>query len=300
MTMDGGTAPGGDAPDEIIDRLLDALAAGNWAMVERMAASCRELDLAAAAAAAAAAQRALAVRSSPPVRAQHVRALTDEAARLSGTAPSPVGAAAPPASEPAPSAASKPRRGWGWPRRVAVTLAAVVAIGAAGLTATAALAANAQPGQALYGTKLALENVQADVQLNPAKRVSLRVRFAEERLDELATLLAHGKIDRGGQAAGNLAAQERKITAALVKLAAEGKAPPSLVRSLELDLVRHYAKLRAEASSICPRRPQPAPCRELGTALSNAQRAVRRLGQLPGGIPNRPRLGAANPSRQVP
>ncbi|MGH2719774.1 MAG: hypothetical protein ACRDJU_14520, partial [Actinomycetota bacterium] len=117
MTMDGPFALGGAAPgEEITDRLLDALAAGDQGAVERLLAAAQAerpeaaapgapagaetgasgsagLDfgvaagLASGVAAARASQRALAVRSSAETRARHLHALMEEAARLGPTAP---------------------------------------------------------------------------------------------------------------------------------------------------------------------------------------------------------------------
>ncbi|HLH28766.1 MAG TPA: hypothetical protein VKW77_07605, partial [Acidimicrobiales bacterium] len=67
--MDDPFRPGGAAPaEEVTDRLLDALAAGDLAAVQRLEAARPDLALGPAAAAAGAARRALAVRSDPAVR----------------------------------------------------------------------------------------------------------------------------------------------------------------------------------------------------------------------------------------
>lgn len=83
-------------------------------------------------------------------------------------------------------------------RAALTTLVAVVMIvaflfGGAGITAYAAQ--SALPGDALYGVKTGLEQTQASLASDAARKVELYLRFAERRLDEIARLIDEGRYD---------------------------------------------------------------------------------------------------------
>lgn len=247
------------SPEDALDEALDAVMAG-----DRAAASRAPL-----AALAGALEAAVPIRPSPETRARHQRLLMQEAAAL---APGPA----------APQVGTVPRR-----RRVRRRLAAVAAILAAliviGAPATAALAANAQPGQALYGIKLATENVELAVQRNPQKKVQLRLKFAEERITEMTALAAHGQAARIPGVAGRLTGEQGQVDAAIRSLQTGGKAPVPLLRTLVRTLAGHARKLKALAQSAgCTARPGTPACRQLVRARAIALRIARRLARVPG------------------
>jgi hypothetical protein len=266
MTMQDNRSAGPPvAPEEVTDHLLDALGAGDDAAVQRLAAAHPDLGAGALAAVARQVSAAVAESPSPATRARHVQALMEEAARL---------APAPRATTPV----ARTRRAHSWGRRVLVTLCALAGLAVVAVPATAALAANAQPGQALYGTKLAFENVQLTLQRDPAKKVALRLKFAEERLAEIQKLVTAGKAGNVDAATANLSTQQAEIATELGRLASTGRAPAALLRQLDQVLQRHAATLRRLAtSSGCDLHPLAAGCRSLTVARANTARALRRL-----------------------
>ncbi len=124
---------------------------------------------------------------SPAVRARHVRELME-------------------AARPAASVDVLPaRRGVSWDKRR--ILRPVAALGLAivlALPATAAVAQAADPGDTLYGTKLAVEEVQLALESDPINDAELHLRFAERRLGEIASASKKGKSKGLNRALGNL------------------------------------------------------------------------------------------------
>ena len=76
---------------------------------------------------------------------------------------------------------------------VAVVMILAFLFGGAGITAYAAR--SALPGDALYGVKTGLEQTQASLAGDAARKVELYLGFAERRLDEIARLIAEGRYD---------------------------------------------------------------------------------------------------------
>ena len=76
---------------------------------------------------------------------------------------------------------------------VAVVMILAFLFGGAGITAYAAQ--SALPGDALYGVKTGLEQTQASLAGDAARKVELYLGFAERRLDEIARLIAEGRYD---------------------------------------------------------------------------------------------------------
>jgi hypothetical protein len=109
-----------------------------------------------------------------------------------------------------------PRRqgnGWDLRRRVAaVALAAALVLAPATIASAAAL-----PGQAMYPFKLAIEQLRiASVQWSPSREASERTRVADERLDEVESLMA---LKMFNQLPNALTAFGRAVVAAKVAVA---------------------------------------------------------------------------------
>ncbi len=253
-------------PETALDELLDAMSGGDAAGAERILAA--HPDLAPLAGAARAVADTAGVAPSPAVAARHVRALMDEATRLS-----------------TPQVVATPRR-----RRLRRSLASVgalVALLLVGAPITAALAANAQPGQALYGTKLFVERVQLAVQRDPARKLSLRLAFARERLQEIQRLVDEDKTSRVASVLANLASEQAQVETTLTKLAAEGRAPPALVQKLNALVAQHQDRLqslgaRCQAGTLAAS--QCAALNGAATKTEDVARILRRLQRTEGGI----------------
>src|SRR5512132_1465419 len=98
--------------------------------------------------------------------------------------------------------------GWDVRRRVAaVVLAAALVLAPATMASAAAL-----PGQAMYPFKLAIEQLRlATVQWSPSREAGERTRIADERLDEVQSLLA---LKMFNQLPGAIKALNRAVVAA--------------------------------------------------------------------------------------
>ncbi|MFC1950694.1 DUF5667 domain-containing protein [Chloroflexota bacterium] len=98
------------------------------------------------------------------------------------------------------------RHGWytGWARSVAIIVAVILIISAAG-TGTAFASQSSLPGDALYSVKLGTEQLQRIITFDDADEVELELKFASTRLDELErivntpmsqTVMTTGSYDR--------------------------------------------------------------------------------------------------------
>ncbi len=120
---------------------------------------------------------------------------------------------------------------------------------AAAPTAVAFAAQDAQPGTVLYGTKLAIESIRLVVELDPAEDTRLHLRFAEERIDELAKLAAAGKDGPEVDAAlANLSSHQENAAKQVKTLEAKGEAPPSLEGRVMKVLMRNVVALETLSS----------------------------------------------------
>jgi hypothetical protein len=123
----------------------------------------------------------------------------------------------------------RPAGGWDVRRRIiAVALAAALVLAPATMASAAAL-----PGQAMYPFKLAIEQVRiASVQWSPALEADERTRVADERLEEVQSLL---RLEMFNQLPGALKALERAVVAAQVAVAEasrEGELPGRVAAKL--------------------------------------------------------------------
>jgi hypothetical protein len=83
------------------------------------------------------------------------------------------------------------RRGWytGWARVVAIVVAVILTISAAG-TGAAFASQSSLPGDTLYSVKLGTEQLQRIVTFDEATEVELELKFTNARLDELEELVS--------------------------------------------------------------------------------------------------------------
>lgn len=89
-------------------------------------------------------------------------------------------------------------------RRILRPVAALGIAIALALPATAAAAQGAEPGDTLYGTKLAVENVQLALERDPEDSTALHLRLAERRLGEIDSATEAGKSKGLNRAVANL------------------------------------------------------------------------------------------------
>ena len=272
------------ALDEFLDEFLDALAAGDRAAAERILETRPELRPLAGAAHLVAG--ASAVSPGAATRARHVQAIMEEASRLAG-----------------PQVVAKPA-GSRRLRRVLAAVGACAGLLVVGAPATAALAANAQPGQTLYGTKLFIERVELAAQRDPARRIALRLKFARERVDEISRLVAAGKSSKLPSVVADLASEQAQVDAALSKLEAGGKASPELVQQLQTLAQEHQAALAGLAARCDQAAVEPGACdslrkaREKSIAEAEVLRNIAR--STPGAVPGSPAPSPAGGTGHTP
>jgi hypothetical protein len=265
--------------DEALSRVLDALAAGDPVLVERLSATYPGLHLDHLAAVAGEVEGSLLEAPAPATRARHLRRLMEEATRLRTV----------------PAAPTAPAADWARPKRsrrrarIATVLGALVALALLAIPATAALASNAQPGQPLYGARLLLEKVELVAQRDPAKRVALRLKFSQQRMAEVEKLVQRGRTAEAGAIAQKLVAQQSAIQSTLQQAlrahgGGKGKLSPQLlqlIQGLRASLGRHTADLNALAARAgCPSHPTTSECTALASAQANTARILRRLASI--------------------
>ncbi|MGH2706400.1 MAG: DUF5667 domain-containing protein [Actinomycetota bacterium] len=287
------------AHEDLLDEALDALARDGREGVERLLAGRPGTSAVGSLLVAAdGARRLLSVRLPTAVRAAHVRTLMDlaRAPVPAGAGPARVtrdewarqvtGASDPlPAGRAAPPTGDSPRR----LRRLVLRPVAVLGlVGALAAPSTAAFASNAQPGDVLYGTKLAVEQVRLALERDPAGDVDLHLTFAENRLEEIAAALAEDGQGRDlGQTMRNLRQHQAAAEAGLEDLREAGEPTASLGDHLESVFSKHVEVLSGLAAQAdCdPADPDAgkAQCHGLLNALENSQKAAAKHEGIPPG-----------------
>lgn len=147
------------------------------------------------------------------------------------------------------------RRGWLPIPRFATALIAgllIVAFVLTGAVGTAAAAANALPGDGLYGVKLGLEQARLALTFNPQDDLNLLEDYADERLEEIEAL----------QAAGRYSDLDRALAAYLDALEQYQAAnadfdPEGAAEEIDEKLLRHLEVLQQVRDRV-PESAQPA------------------------------------------
>lgn len=249
--------------EDRLDEMLDALAAhgpkGLEEGLERFPASAELRPLLVA---AARGRRSLSVRPSAQTRAKHLVMLTD-AARAQ-----------------APQAIWEPERRRR-PRRVLRVAYAVMALAAIALAPTAALAANAEPGDLLYGTKLATEQIRLALETDTARDVRLHLEFAGVRLSELSALIAEGRTDEIGAVMSNFTGHTGASEQGIAALEAAGESSSAFEATLSATLMHHIDILTglSESADCDPDDPDAgAPqCKGLLNAIEKSGKVLDRV-----------------------
>lgn len=215
--------------------------------------------------AAAQAREALSAKPSPQARAKHLLMIMDAARAYA------------PQVEWGPD--TKRRR-----RRLLRPIVALAAIGALALAPTMAFAANAEPGDALYGTKLAVENMRLFLETETSDDVRLHLEFASVRLSELSKLIAENRTDDIGKVMSNLAWHNRAAERGMGKMRAAGEDTGALEAALTSNLSRHVDVLtslseKAECDPDDPDAGDPQ-CKGLLNAIERSSKVLEQ--QQPG------------------
>jgi hypothetical protein len=141
---------------------------------------------------------------------------------------------------------------------------------------TLALASTAQPGDALYGTKLTVEQVQLAMTTSPEAEIALHLKFAERRMDEVQRLERNGG-DVGPAvktAVDNLQSHTASVKNVVAAMSADGHPPAELTVALE----RHregITELAGEAG--CDQSHSGAGCEGLQSALATSMSTLKQL-----------------------
>jgi hypothetical protein len=132
---------------------------------------------------------------------------------------------------------------------VFVSLIAIVLIGAVGATSVAAK--SAIPGDALYSLKTTVEQTQLSFSKDAAYRTQLKIKIAEERLEEISKLVQEGRYLEIKQ---TVLAFESAINGALFELEDVSKSDPvraaDLASEITASLSRYAEVLTVLAASV--------------------------------------------------
>jgi hypothetical protein len=131
--------------------------------------------------------------------------------------------------------------------------ALVFLFGGAGMTAYAAQ--SALPGDRLYSVKIAVEEAQVSLSRDTASDAQLYLEFAERRLDEMAELIAAGRLEGLGVAADRFQHDLQQSISGLRTLAAGDPAQGAALVSASADTLMRYGQI---LTSLLETAPQPA------------------------------------------
>ena len=131
------------------------------------------------------------------------------------------------------------RHGWytGWARAVAIVVAVILCISAAG-TGTAYASQSSLPGDTLYPVKLGTEQLQRVITFNDAAEVELELKFANTRLEEIEAI-AGKRPDKTSVA---VTGYERNLNLAITKAEQIGDSETSR-ETVALEILNHLTRL---------------------------------------------------------
>ncbi len=147
---------------------------------------------------------------------------------------------------PRPLSQASVRRGWyaGWARAVAIVVAVILCISAAG-TGTAYASQSSLPGDTLYPVKLGTEQLQRVITLDDAAEVELELKFASTRLEEIEAI-ANNRPDKIAIA---IAGYERNLNLAITKAEQIGDSETSR-ETVALEILNHLTRLDEIEDSV--------------------------------------------------
>lgn len=160
-----------------------------------------------------------------------------------------------------------------------------------------ALASTAIPGDPLYATKLAVEQVQLALTQDPVSEVALRAEYMDRRIDEARQLDKEGKAREIAAVTPNL----RKNAAAVQAGIEKGAAPPGIDTKLRNQV--NDMKVLAERAGCGEGDQTPAGCTEINDTVETTTLAMTQLVEgatgKPGSGPLAGRPPAPSPADEV-
>lgn len=117
---------------------------------------------------------------------------------------------------------------WSLALAVFVVILACGAIGVTGVAAQSAI-----PGDTLYPVKTSTERARLGLARDAGRRAELKMEFAQERLDEIAVLVAEGRY---GQVNQTVLAFEANMNSAILELEALARVDPARAAGLALEV----------------------------------------------------------------
>mgnify|MGYP001132263496 CR=1 FL=1 len=143
-------------------------------------------------------------------------------------------------------------------KRLAVTIIAVLVIVVialfGGTSATVLASQNSIPGDTLYPIKTTLERTRLSLARSTDARVELQLEFAEQRVDEIESLIKEGRFQNIKPAA---TAFEGHILKALEELNALAEVNPDLAGTLMVRLTESISRYAAALSEMAGQVPEP-------------------------------------------
>jgi len=143
-------------------------------------------------------------------------------------------------------------------RRLTISLLAILAVVAivlfGGTTATVLASQNSIPGDTLYPIKNTLEQTRLSLTRSSDARVELQLEFAEQRLQEIESLIEEGRFQNIQPAAQ---AFEEHIMIALEELNALAEEDPSLANELMTEITASLSRYASALGDMAGRVPEP-------------------------------------------
>ena len=164
------------------------------------------------------------------------------------------------------------RHGWytGWARAVAIVVAVILCISAAG-TGTAYASQSSLPGDILYPVKLGTEQLQRVITFNDAAKVELELKFANTRLEEMEAI-AGKRPDKTSVA---VTGYERNLNLAFTKTEQIGDSETSR-ETVALEILNHLTRLDEIEDSV-PEAAREAIINSKEIAINGYIRALQNL-----------------------
>jgi uncharacterized protein DUF5667 len=159
-----------------------------------------------------------------------------------------------------------------------------------------ALSARAMPGDALYSTKIAVEEVRLAMARDPAKEVDLHVEFAQRRVDELSQLKDEGLPARAvAPVLEKLQKHQQEAASGIATLKSEGRRVGPLEERVAVSLQQSTQRLTTIRTQIGCTTGSDARCEVIAVAVTTTEQTLRQVDE---GFS--PQLGGVQPEGGTP